>query len=208
MCWQGPFCGHQLAHLGAEVIKVEVPKSGDLARQLGASPTLNKAGMGISFLAQNVGKQSVTLNLKTDEGKSLFKQLVKTADVVIENFRPGVMDRLGLGYTELKEVNPNIVYCAISGYGADGPMRHLPAYDQIIQGMSGVMSITGCAGKCPLPGGVSYSRYHRWNDRRICHLCSIGRQGESGRRFIHRCIHAGVNIDHNGVGGFQFPGGR
>ncbi|MBC7006051.1 CoA transferase [Photobacterium sp. BZF1] len=145
----GPFCGHQLAHLGAEVIKVEVPKSGDLARQLGASPTLNKAGMGISFLAQNVGKQSVTLNLKTDEGKSLFKQLVETADVVIENFRPGVMDRLGLGYEELKAVNPNIIYCAISGYGADGPMRHLPAYDQIIQGMSGVMSITGAPENAP-----------------------------------------------------------
>ena len=145
----GPFCGHQLAHMGAEVIKVEVPGSGDLARQLGAEPSLNRDKMGISFLAQNVGKQSLTLNLKSDQGKALLKRLVKDADVLIENFRPGVMDRLGLGYEVLREENPKLVYCAISGYGADGPMKHLPAYDQIIQGMSGVMSITGDPANAP-----------------------------------------------------------
>jgi len=139
----GPFCCHQLAHMGAEVIKVEVPHSGDLARQLGADPQLNEQFMGVSFLAQNSGKKSITINLKAAEGKALFKEMVRAADVVVENFRPGVMDRLGLGYEVLKAENPQLVYCAISGFGQDGPLRDLPAYDQIVQGMAGVMSITG-----------------------------------------------------------------
>ena len=92
----GPFCCYQLAQLGADVIKVEVPRAGDLARQLGADPGLNKRLMGASFLAQNAGKRSVTINLKNPSGKEVFRRLVATADVVVENFRPGVMDRLGL----------------------------------------------------------------------------------------------------------------
>jgi len=145
----GPFCCHQLRHLGAEVIKVEVPGRGDLARQLGADTDLNDKNMGISFLAQNAGKKSVTLNLKSPEGKSLFKRLAASADVVVENFRPGVMQRLGLDYETLKADNPNLIYCAISGFGQDGPLRDIPAYDQIVQGMSGVMSITGDADTAP-----------------------------------------------------------
>ena len=93
----GPFCCHHLAHLGAEVIKVETVDRGDLARQLGADPELNKAGMGVSFLAQNAGKKSVTVNLKNTRGREIFLKLVETADVVVENFRPGVMTRLGVG---------------------------------------------------------------------------------------------------------------
>ena len=139
----GPFACHQLAHLGAEVIKVEAPGSGDLARQLGADPGLNRAGMGVSFLAQNAGKKSVTVNLKHREGKALFLKLLATADVLVENFRPGVMERLGLGYATLKEHRPELIYCAISGFGQDGPWVARPAYDQIIQGMAGVMSVTG-----------------------------------------------------------------
>ena len=149
----GPFCCHQLAHMGAEVIKVEVPGSGDLARQLGADPSLNKKNMGVSFLAQNSGKKSITINLKDPQGKALFRKLVKTADVVVENFRPGVMDRLNVGYETLKTDNPNLIYCAISGFGQDGPLKDLPAYDQIIQGMSGIMSITGDTETAPLRVG-------------------------------------------------------
>ncbi len=145
----GPFCCQQMAHMGADVIKVEVPNSGDLARQLGADPELNQKKMGISFLAQNSGKRSISLNLKTDEGKQILRRLVETADVLVENFRPGVMDRLGVGYEALKTVNPRLVYCAISGFGADGPMVKQPAYDQIIQGLSGVMSITGDEDNAP-----------------------------------------------------------
>jgi crotonobetainyl-CoA:carnitine CoA-transferase CaiB-like acyl-CoA transferase len=149
----GPFCSYQLALLGAEVIKVEVPGTGDLARQLGADPALNASLMGVSFLAQNAGKKSVTLNLKSARGKSLFLDLVDRADVVLENFRPGVMDRLGVGYDALRARKPSILYCAISGFGQDGPMRDNPAYDQIIQGFSGVMSVTGSAGTAPLRVG-------------------------------------------------------
>lgn len=145
----GPFACHQLAHLGADVIKVEARGSGDLARQLGADTELNKAHMGVSFLAQNPGKRSITLDLKHPSGKEVFLRLVRTADVVVENFRPGVMDRLGLGHAALMKEKPALVYCAISGFGQDGPLRDLPAYDQIIQGMSGIMSITGAPDNAP-----------------------------------------------------------
>ena len=149
----GPFCCYQLAQLGAEVIKVELPGSGDLARALGADPELNRRGMGASFLAQNAGKRSITLNLKSAKGRDAFGRLVASSDVVVENFRPGVMDRLGLGYAALKAVKRDIIYCAISGYGQDGPLRFNPAYDQIIQGLCGVMSVTGDAQTAPLRVG-------------------------------------------------------
>lgn len=149
----GPFCCHQLAHLGADVVKVEVPDSGDLARQLGADAKLNAAHMGVSFLAQNAGKRSLTVNLKNPRGKEILGRLVRSADALVENFRPGVMDRLGVGYAALRELNARLVYCAISGFGQDGPLKDLPAYDQIIQGMSGVMSITGDADSAPLRVG-------------------------------------------------------
>lgn len=149
----GPYCAYQLALLGADVIKVEAPNGGDLARQLGASAELNAAGMGASFLAQNAGKRSVVLDLKKEEDKQRFLDLVATADALIENFRPGVMARLGLGYEELKEARPSLVYCAISGFGQTGPMRNNPAYDQIIQGLSGIMSITGTPETAPLRVG-------------------------------------------------------
>ena len=149
----GPFCSYQLALLGADVIKAETPGTGDLARQLGADPALSKIHMGVSFLAQNAGKKSITVNLKSEGGKEIFRRLVKSADVVVENFRPGVMDRLGVGYKALKEVNPSLVYCALSGFGQDGPMKNAPAYDQIVQGLSGTMSITGDADSAPLRVG-------------------------------------------------------
>ncbi|MBL4627472.1 MAG: CoA transferase, partial [Roseicyclus sp.] len=139
----GPFACHQLAHMGADVIKVEAVGRGDLARSLGSSPELSQRAMGISFLAQNAGKRSLTLNLKHEAGKDALKRLVKTSDVLVENFRPGVMARLGLSYDTLRAVNPALIYCAISGFGQDGPWAGNPAYDQIIQGTSGVMSITG-----------------------------------------------------------------
>ncbi|KDP85810.1 CaiB/BaiF CoA transferase family protein [Cupriavidus sp. 2MCAB6] len=153
----GPFCCHQLAHMGAEVIKVETPGTGDLARQLGADAELNRRLMGVSFLAQNPGKRSITVNLKHARGKEVFRKLVESADVLVENFRPGVMDRLGLGFDALKLINPKLIYCAISGFGQDGPLSDLPAYDQIIQGMSGVMSITGDPQTAPYRVGYPVS---------------------------------------------------
>jgi CoA:oxalate CoA-transferase len=149
----GPFATLHLALLGAEVIKIENPKGGDLARALGCRPDLNKQQMGTSFLAQNANKKSVTLNLKEQEGKEIFRRLVTTADVVVENFRPDVMQRLGLGYAELSAINPRLIYCAISGFGADGPDALKPAYDQIIQGLSGEMAINGDERLHPLRAG-------------------------------------------------------
>lgn len=149
----GPYCSYQLLLFGAEVIKVEMPASGDLARQLGADPELNKEKLGASFLAQNAGKKSVELNLKDQADKAKFRELVKTADVVIENFRPKVMERLGFGWDALHQINPQLIYCAISGFGQNGPMSNRPAYDQIIQGLAGIMSVTGTEELAPLRAG-------------------------------------------------------
>jgi CoA:oxalate CoA-transferase len=149
----GPFCSYQLAQLGADVIKIEVPDSGDLARQLGADPDLNSRRMGASFLAQNAGKRSLTINLKNDAGKEVFRRLTTTADVIVENFRPGVMERLELGYETLKKAKSDLIYCAISGFGQNGPLKDNPAYDQIVQGLSGVMSVTGDTTTAPLRVG-------------------------------------------------------
>lgn len=153
----GPFCSYQLALSGAEVIKVEVPGTGDLARQLGSDADLSRRLMGASFLAQNGAKKSLTVNLKEEGGKEIFRRLVKTADVLVENFRPGVMDRLGVGYRALSAFHPKLIYCAISGFGQDGPMSDAPAYDQIVQGMSGAMSITGDSATAPLRAGYPVS---------------------------------------------------
>jgi crotonobetainyl-CoA:carnitine CoA-transferase CaiB-like acyl-CoA transferase len=109
--------------------------------------------MGASFLAQNAGKRSVTVNLKSEAGSLVFRRLVGAADVVMENFRPGVMARLGLSYDTLRQMRPGLVYCAISGFGQDGPLKDNPAYDQIVQGLSGVMSVTGDANTAPLRVG-------------------------------------------------------
>jgi crotonobetainyl-CoA:carnitine CoA-transferase CaiB-like acyl-CoA transferase len=149
----GPFCTLHLALLGAEVIKIENPKDGDLARKLGILPELNDKLMGTSFLAQNANKKSVTLNTKSPEGKEIFKKLVQTADVLVENFRPDVMGRLGLGYDVLKAINPRLIYCAISGFGQTGPDAFKPAYDQIIQGLSGEMAVNGDERLNPLRAG-------------------------------------------------------
>lgn len=149
----GPFATLHLALLGAEVIKIERPGSGDLARKLGTLTELNEQLMGTSFLAQNSNKKSVTLNTKSPEGKEIFKKLAKNADVLVENFRPGVMDRLGLSYDILKESNPGLIYCAISGFGQTGPDADKPAYDQIIQGLSGEMAINGDERLNPLRTG-------------------------------------------------------
>jgi len=145
----GPYCSYQLMLLGAEVVKIERPGQGDLARRLGPDPELNRAGMGTSFLAQNAGKKSVELDLKDTGDRGLFEDMVRTADVLLENFRAGVLGRLGFDWPRLRALNPRLVYCAISGFGQTGPMSRAPAYDQIIQGLTGMMSITGTPDTAP-----------------------------------------------------------
>jgi crotonobetainyl-CoA:carnitine CoA-transferase CaiB-like acyl-CoA transferase len=149
----GPFAAYQLALLGADVVKVEIPGTGDLARQLGADRSLNEDRLGASFLAQNSAKRSMTVNLKSARGREVLLRAVERADVLVENFRPGVLNRLGLGWEVLREANPRLVYCAISGFGQDGPMRDRPAYDQVVQGLSGMMSVTGTSETGPFRAG-------------------------------------------------------
>ena len=149
----GPYCSYQLMLLGAEVVKIEIPGEGDLARHLGPDPGLNEAGLGASFLAQNAGKKSVELNLKDPADRAVFEDMVRGADVLLENFRAGVLARMGFGWPVLRDLSPCLVYCAISGFGQTGPMWHAPAYDQVIQGLSGMMSITGTPQTAPLRVG-------------------------------------------------------
>jgi len=149
----GPYCTYHLSLLGADVVKVELPGQGDLARHLGPDPTLNGAGLGTSFLAQNAGKRSVALDLKDERDRTSFVELARVADVVVENFRAGVLARLGFGWDTLRALNPRLIYCAISGFGQTGPMSQAPAYDQVIQGLSGMMSITGTPESGPLRVG-------------------------------------------------------
>ena len=145
----GPYCTMMLADFGARVIKIEVPGKGDDTRAMG--PFRN--GSSMYYANVNRNKQGVTLNLKKPEGKELFLKLVKKADVVVENYRPGVMDRLGLGYDVLKEVNPRIIYAAVSGFGSYGRCAYRPGYDIIAQSYGGLMSITGEEGGQPLRAG-------------------------------------------------------
>jgi crotonobetainyl-CoA:carnitine CoA-transferase CaiB-like acyl-CoA transferase len=153
----GPYCSYQLMLLGAEVVKVERPGHGDLARRLGPEPALNRAGIGASFLAQNAGKKSVELDLKDPDDRAAFEDLVADSDVLLENFRAGVLKRLGYGWDVLHRANPRLIYCAISGFGQTGPMSQAPAYDQIIQGLAGMMSITGTPETAPLRVGFPVS---------------------------------------------------
>jgi crotonobetainyl-CoA:carnitine CoA-transferase CaiB-like acyl-CoA transferase len=149
----GPFATLHLALAGAEVIKIETPGVGDLARKLGNVPELSQQLMGTSFLAQNANKKSLTLNLKEEDGKAIFRKLLDSADILVENFRPGVVARLGFPWEQLHETNPRLIYCAISGFGQTGPDADKPAYDQIIQGLSGVMAINGDERLNPLRAG-------------------------------------------------------
>ncbi len=147
----GPFCTAMLADMGAEVIKVEHPLGGDGARE----PSAAVNGESLYFMSLNRGKKSITLNLKAAQGIDILKSLIKKSDVLVENFRPGVMEKLGLSYPEVKQINPGIIYASISGFGQDSPMKHLPAFDLVAQAMGGIMSINGSKGAPPTRVGVS-----------------------------------------------------
>lgn len=146
----GPFCGMQLADLGAEVIKVEPPEGGDQVRTM--APLLD--GEGSAFVRLNRNKRSIALNLKSADGKEVFRKLVRTADVVVENLRPGTMADLELGYEALRQLNPGLIYVAASGWGQDGPLSAQPGLDIMAQARSGLMSITGTPDGDPVKVGV------------------------------------------------------
>ena len=141
----GPFCTMLLADMGADVIKVETPGKGDAARVQGVI----KNGLSWYYASINRNKRSLTLNLRSEEGKEILTKLIRKSDVIVENFRPGVMAKMGFDYPRLKEIKPEIIYCGISGFGADGPTAHRPAFDFIAQAMSGLMSLNGEDGDAP-----------------------------------------------------------
>lgn len=147
----GPFCTMLLADMGADVIKIEVPETGDDTRQMG--PFVN--GESAYYMNLNRNKRGVTLNLKNKRGKEIFADMVKKADIVVENYRPGTMEKLGFGYEEMKGINPRIIYAAISGFGHTGPYKMRPGYDIIAQAMSGLMSTTGWPGGEPTRTGTA-----------------------------------------------------
>ncbi|MBP3041170.1 CoA transferase [Bacillaceae bacterium Marseille-Q3522] len=147
----GPYCTMVLADLGAEVIKIEKINGGDDSRQMG--PYVN--GESTCFFQINRNKKSVALNLKTEEGKKIFYELAQNADVIVENYRPGVTKSLGIDYESIEQINNRIIYCSISGYGQTGPYAHKGGFDLVAQGMSGLMSMTGMPGGRPLKAGVA-----------------------------------------------------
>ena len=146
----GPYCGMMLADMGAEVIKIENPKIGDFTRTV--QPKVNDVSMYFNNVNRN--KKSVSVDLKSAEGKEIFAKLLKTADVFLENNRPGVMDRLGFGYEDAKKINEKIIYASVSGFGQYGPYKDRPGYDIIAQAMGGAMSVTGWPGNPPTRAGV------------------------------------------------------
>jgi CoA:oxalate CoA-transferase len=148
----GPYATLLLSYMGAEVTKIEAPQWGDGFRA--AFRPSKEVPVGLAFALMNANKRSITLNLKSDEGKDIFKRLVLKADIVVENYEAGTMDRMGLDYDVLKEVNPRIIYASSTGYGQTGPNRNLPAFDPIVQAMTGVMALTGRPSDPPLKAGV------------------------------------------------------
>jgi crotonobetainyl-CoA:carnitine CoA-transferase CaiB-like acyl-CoA transferase len=150
----GPFCGMQLADLGADVVKVERPDGGDQTRGW-TPPTYRDSDVASYYLSVNRNKRSLTLNLSTEEGRRIFRELAAEADVLLHNFRVGTMESWGLDYETLREQNPGLVYCAITGYGEWGPHRDRPAYDLVVQAEGGLMSITGEPDGQPVRVGVA-----------------------------------------------------
>jgi crotonobetainyl-CoA:carnitine CoA-transferase CaiB-like acyl-CoA transferase len=150
----GPFAAYQLGLMGADVIKVEHPNDPDQSRDSGSDNDLNHAGMGTGFLTQASNKRSVTLDLKTAQGREILKKLVATADVLVENYRPGAFEALGLGYEDLRKINPKLIYASFSAFGQGGPKRERTAYDHVIQSTSGIMAMTGTPEVNPIKIGA------------------------------------------------------
>ncbi len=177
----GPFCSYQLGLLGAEVIKIEPVDNGDWARLGGSDLELESIGMATSFLTQNAGKQSLAVDLKHPSGLDIVKRLVRSADVFIENFRPGTAKRLGLGANEIMAMKPDIIYASISAFGQDGPMGDRPAYDHVIQAVSGIMMLTGDPKTLPNKVGSPYIDYSSGQNGAMAILAAILERNKTGK---------------------------
>ncbi len=176
----GPYCTQLLAMLGAEVIKVEPPDTGDLTRFGGALPELNEEKLGLTFCTQNTDKASMTVDLKSADGIEIVHRLIAEADVFVENFRPGVSERLGLGFDALCKIKPGLVYVSLTAYGQDGPIGHRPAYDHVVQAMSGIMETTGTEETGPIKVGAPYVDYAAGQKGAFATMAAIMEQRRTG----------------------------
>src|SRR5256712_11769855 len=155
----GPFAAYQLALLGADVIKVEHPRDYDQSRDSGSDRALNGQQMGTGYLTQGSNKRAITLNLKHEKGREILKRLVTSADVLVENWRSGAFPALGLGYNDLRPLNPRLIYCSMTAFGQEGPRGPQTAYDQLIQATSGMMATTGTPDVNPIKTGAPVIDY-------------------------------------------------
>lgn len=176
----GPFCTYQLALLGAEVIKIE-PPGGEMTRRGGGVEALNSEGLGLAFCTQNGDKQCVEIDLKSPGGVERVLSLVESAEVFVQNFRPGVAERLGLGVAHVQARNPSIVYCSISAYGSDGPLGGRPAYDHVVQAASGIMETTGPEGSEPIKVGAPYVDYATGLNASVAILAALRERDRTGQ---------------------------
>ncbi len=181
----GPFTTYQLALLGADVVRVERIDGDDFVRTHGGTQEMKALGLGASFLSQNANKRSIALDLKTDKGVEIALSLAERADVVMENFRPGVIDRLGLGFDSVSALKPNIVYCSLSGYGPTGPMATAPAYDHIVQGNSGMMAMTGTPESGPMRVGFPIVDYIAGQTAVIAIMSALAQRDRNGAKAQH-----------------------
>ena len=177
----GPYCSYMLTLLGAETIKIERPSHGDWMRSQGGDAALMAAGLGSTFLSCNAGKRSVALNLKDPRGVRIAREIAAGVDVMIENWRPGTATRLGVGFEEIRAVSPRIVYCSISGFGQDGPMSPRPAYDHIIQAVSGIMSVTGTPETAPSRTGPPLVDYMTGLSAAVAILAALRERDRTGQ---------------------------
>lgn len=181
----GPFASYQLAVLGAEVIKVEAPDDPDQSRRQGSDRALDAIGLGTAYLAQGSGKASLAVDLKTEAGRAILKRLIGTADVFVENYRPGAFEALGLGYADLSRLNPRLIYCSISGFGQTGPRREQTAYDGVIQAYSGMMAMTGTAESGPLKCGAPVVDYATGTTAAFAIAAALFQRERNGGRGQH-----------------------
>ena len=177
----GPFASYQMALLGAEVIKVESPHDPDQARFQGSDRDLVKAEMGTAFLSQGAGKKTLALDLKTDAGRDALRRLLATADVFVENYRPGAFDALGLGYEDISRLNPKLIYCSISAFGSSGPRREQTGYDNVVQAFSGIMDLTGHGDDRPLKCGAPAVDYATGMTAAFAISAALFQRGQTGK---------------------------
>jgi crotonobetainyl-CoA:carnitine CoA-transferase CaiB-like acyl-CoA transferase len=178
----GPFASYQMAVLGAEVIKVEAPDDPDQARMQGSDRKLSNEQMGTAFMSQASNKKALALNLKTESGREALKRLLATADVFVENYRPGAFDKLGLGYEDMAKLNPGLIYCSISAFGSTGPRRTQTGYDNILQAFSGMMAMTGYADSGPVKCAAPVVDYATGTTAAMAIMAALYQRDHNGGR--------------------------